>query len=76
MLNIVKNNPSTSSRAVGFAFGVNHATILRSLNEDRMYPYHLQRVQENYPDQSLMIIFHVSNLHVHIYNRLQTTKPS
>ncbi|GFX69425.1 uncharacterized protein TNCV_1547561 [Trichonephila clavipes] len=41
ILNTVDNNPSTSSRAVGHALGVSHQSILRTLHEDRMYPYHL-----------------------------------
>ncbi|GFW95228.1 uncharacterized protein TNCV_314311 [Trichonephila clavipes] len=46
----VDNNPSTSSRAVGRVLGVSHQSILRTLHEDRMHPYHLQRVQAITPD--------------------------
>ncbi|GFY25494.1 uncharacterized protein TNCV_2486141 [Trichonephila clavipes] len=50
ILNTVDNNPSTSSRAVGRALGVSHQSALRTLHEDRMHPYHLQRVQAITPD--------------------------
>ncbi|PRD19029.1 UNVERIFIED_CONTAM: hypothetical protein NCL1_58654 [Trichonephila clavipes] len=46
ILNTVDNNPSPSSRAVGRALGVSHQSVLRTLHEDRMHSYHLQRVQE------------------------------
>ncbi|GFU32085.1 uncharacterized protein TNCV_3833351 [Trichonephila clavipes] len=49
ILNTV-DNPSTSSRAVGRALGVSHQSVLRTLHEDRMHPYHLQRVQAITPD--------------------------
>ncbi|GFT49320.1 uncharacterized protein TNCV_4583021 [Trichonephila clavipes] len=41
ILNTVDNNPSTSLRAVGRALGVSHQSLLRTLHEDRMHPYHL-----------------------------------
>ncbi|GFX20077.1 uncharacterized protein TNCV_1436371 [Trichonephila clavipes] len=50
ILNTVDNNPSTSSRAVGRALGESHQSVLRTLHEDRMHPYHLQRVQTITPD--------------------------
>ncbi|GFV40876.1 uncharacterized protein TNCV_1637601 [Trichonephila clavipes] len=49
-LNTVDNNPSTSSRAVGRALGVSLQSVLRTLHEDIMHPYHLQRVQAITPD--------------------------
>ena len=45
ILNAIEDNPLTRSRAVGRALGVSHVTVLRILHEDRMHPYHLQRVQ-------------------------------
>ncbi|XP_035212528.1 uncharacterized protein LOC118186521 [Stegodyphus dumicola] len=45
ILNRVWDNPSSSSRAVGSALGVSHATVLRTLHEDGIHPNHLQRVQ-------------------------------
>ncbi|GFU34270.1 uncharacterized protein TNCV_4976271 [Trichonephila clavipes] len=50
ILNTVDNNPSTCSRAVGRALGMSHQSVLRTLHEDRMHPYHLQRVQAITPD--------------------------
>ncbi|GFS86893.1 uncharacterized protein TNCV_216121 [Trichonephila clavipes] len=50
ILSTVDNNPSTSSIAVGRALGVSHQSVLRTLHEDRMHPYHLQRVQAITPD--------------------------
>ncbi|GFV48916.1 uncharacterized protein TNCV_1343251 [Trichonephila clavipes] len=49
LLNTVDNNPSTSLRAVGRALGVSHQSVLWTLHEDKMHPYHLQRVQEITP---------------------------
>lgn len=45
VLRTVEDSPSTSSRAVGRALGISHATVLRTLHEDGRHPYHLQRVQ-------------------------------
>ncbi|GFU53978.1 uncharacterized protein TNCV_5057011 [Trichonephila clavipes] len=50
ILNTVDNNPSRSSRAIGRALGVSHQSVFRTLHEDRMHPYHLQRVQAITPD--------------------------
>ncbi|GFU34937.1 uncharacterized protein TNCV_2992291 [Trichonephila clavipes] len=50
ILSTVDNNFSTSLRAVGSALGVSHQSVLRTLHEDRMHPYHLQRVQTITPD--------------------------
>ncbi|GFT18452.1 uncharacterized protein TNCV_4059501 [Trichonephila clavipes] len=70
ILNTVDNNPLTSSRAVGRALGGSHQSVLRTLHEDRMHPYHLQRVQAITPD------CYPRRLNFATYSRLQKIKPS
>jgi hypothetical protein len=41
----VAANPGTSTRRISSADGAHRSTVWRVLNEDRLYPYHLQRVQ-------------------------------
>ena len=41
----VAANPGTSTRRISSAEGVHHSTVWRILHEDRLCPYHLQRVQ-------------------------------
>ena len=45
MLNLIKDNPSTNSRAVRRVLGVSrHQSILKTLLENEMHLYHLQSV--------------------------------
>jgi hypothetical protein len=46
----VAANPETSTRKVSSAEGVHRSTVWRILQEDRLYPYHLQRVQVLKPE--------------------------
>jgi len=41
----VAGNPGTSTRTISAAEGVHRNSVWRILHEDRLYPYHLQRVQ-------------------------------
>jgi hypothetical protein len=43
-------NPGTSSCKISSAEGVHRSTVWRILHEDRLYPYHLQRVQDFKPE--------------------------
>lgn len=38
-------DPTTSTRRVARTLGVSHASVWRVLHEERMHPYHLQKVQ-------------------------------
>jgi hypothetical protein len=50
VLNLVEENPSLSSRRIARQVGVrSHATILRILHSQQLYPYHIQRVQALLP---------------------------
>lgn len=49
ILNIVDDNSWTNSRAVGRVLNVKHQSELRTLREDGINPYHLQRVQAMVP---------------------------
>ena len=42
----VAANPGNSTRKISAAEGVHRSTVWRILHEDRLYPYHLQRVQD------------------------------
>jgi len=46
----VAANPGTSTRRISSAEGVHGSTVWRILHEDRLYPYHLQRVQGLKPE--------------------------
>ena len=43
-------NPGTSTRMISSAEGAHRNTVWRILQEDRLYPYHLQRVQGLKPE--------------------------
>jgi len=45
ILDHVAANPGTSTRTISAADGVHRNTVWRILHEDRLYPYHLQRLQ-------------------------------
>jgi len=46
----VASNPGTSTRRISSAEGVHHSTVWRILQEDWLYPYHLQCVQGLKPE--------------------------
>ena len=45
ILDIVANNPSTSTRLIARQDGVSHFEVHRTLKDQLLYPYYLQRVQ-------------------------------
>ena len=45
VLEAVANNPRTSTRAIGNELGISHASVWRTLHEQLLYPYHIQKVQ-------------------------------
>lgn len=45
VLNIFKDNPSTSTRAAASEVGVSHQSVWRVLRAENMHPFHVQRVQ-------------------------------
>jgi hypothetical protein len=46
----VAANPGTCTRKISSAEGVHRSTVWRILHEDRLYPYHLHRVQGLKPE--------------------------
>lgn len=49
ILELVENEPSTSTRTIARALDINHVTVWQVLREQLLYPYHLQRVQNLSP---------------------------
>ena len=45
ILDHVAPNPGTNTRGISSAKGVHRSTVWRILHEDRLYPYHLRRLQ-------------------------------
>lgn len=45
VLEMVAQDPTTSTRAVGRAMGVAHSTVWEVWHEDLLYPFHLRKVQ-------------------------------
>lgn len=45
VLERIEQDPTTSSRQVGGETGASHQSVLRVLQEQQLYPYHVQRVQ-------------------------------
>lgn len=46
ILDIVHDDPGTSTRRVGFQLGISHTTVHRTLVRNGQYPFHLQKVQD------------------------------
>ena len=53
ILKRVKDNFSIRSRSLRRALGISHTTVLKTLCEHGIHPYHLQRVQIMNPDHYL-----------------------
>lgn len=49
VLNVIEEQPTTSTRKIAFQLNVDHMTVFRILKEHLLYPYHLQRVQALLP---------------------------
>lgn len=53
ILETVEDNPGVSTRQLSIQFGVSRKVIMRTLQEQLLYPYHIQRVQalrpQDYP---------------------------
>lgn len=53
VLQSIEEQPSSSTRGIARQFGVSQSSVWRILNEERLHPFHLQRVQlleaEDYP---------------------------
>lgn len=45
ILNLVEENPGISVRRLSYRVGVSPFVVWRTLNEQGLYPYHIQRVQ-------------------------------
>ena len=52
-----EDNPLTSTRAVASQIGVFHKSVLRVLRDEKMNPFHVQRVQLSVTDYSQRIDF-------------------
>lgn len=50
VINIIEENPSTSTRKIGTAEGISHSTAWRILHEAQLYPFHVQKVQALYEE--------------------------
>lgn len=58
ILEMAEGNPSTSTRRIGHALGIPHTRAWRALKSERLYPYHLQKVQRLEPnDPAPRLIF-------------------
>nr|CAI5840635.1 unnamed protein product [Callosobruchus analis] len=49
VLNLVAEDPSTSSRLIATQLGISKSTVNRVTREQQLHPYHLQPVQELLP---------------------------
>ncbi|GFW57895.1 uncharacterized protein TNCV_1418421 [Trichonephila clavipes] len=54
LLNVVTDRPELSTRAVARHVSVNHQTICRVLNENRLHIFHFQQVQALNPTDYLL----------------------
>lgn len=50
VLNLFEDNPRTSTRAVGIETNSSHSSVWKVLNEYRMHPYSMQKVQTLHED--------------------------
>ena len=50
VLQSIEDNPNTSTRSISQQLGVSQSSLWRILHEERVHPYHLQRVQLLQPD--------------------------
>lgn len=58
ILNIVNERPSLSTRGISRLVGVSHQTVIRILHDNRLHPFHFQRVQALNPaDYQLRLNF-------------------
>lgn len=53
VLNMVEEDPSTSTRKISNELNVSSGTVWHILRENLLYPYHIQRVQALLPDDFL-----------------------
>lgn len=54
ILDIIEENPSTSTRKIALQLGgISNKVVLQTLTEQLLYPYHLQRVQEILPTDTI-----------------------
>ncbi|XP_074037280.1 histone-lysine N-methyltransferase SETMAR-like [Leptinotarsa decemlineata] len=49
VLNLIEEQPTTSTRKIAFQLNVDHMSVFRVLKEQFLYPHHLQRVQTLLP---------------------------
>lgn len=49
VLNIIEEEPDTSTRRIAIVLNVSHAVVWRILKEQQLYPFHIQRVQALLP---------------------------
>lgn len=50
VLNLVEEDPSTSTRKISRQVGVSNRIVWRTLRENQLYPFHVQRVQALQPE--------------------------
>ncbi|XP_050522916.1 uncharacterized protein LOC126905895 [Daktulosphaira vitifoliae] len=49
ILEQVQNDPETSTRKIGAEININHMSVWKVLNSNKLYPFHRQKVQELLP---------------------------
>ena len=54
ILDMVQRSPTTSTRRLSARIGVSRTRVWRTLNEDSLYPFHPQTVQNLHPGNSAM----------------------
>lgn len=50
ILNLIEENPTTSTRAIANQVGVSQKKVWTTLHENQLYPFHVQRVQALQPE--------------------------
>lgn len=50
ILEIVENDPTTSTRSVAAQVGTAHSKVWKTIRQEQLYPYHYQRVQALLPE--------------------------
>ncbi|KAF6216245.1 hypothetical protein GE061_000585 [Apolygus lucorum] len=52
ILDMVRDDPETSTRRVGLRLGISHQVVHRVLHSNGLYPYHVSKVQNLFPEDT------------------------